>query len=119
MARTKSPYYWIADPLLEQPSLIEKVMFGCDAFYLHGRLMLVLTPGREEPWKGVLLPTYKECHAALMGELPELVPHPILGKWLYLSEAAECFDEATETMVKRILRNDRQIGVEPKLKTRR
>ena len=119
MPKKKSPYYWIADPLLEEPSLVEKAMFGCDALYLHGRLMLALTPGREEPWKGVLVATFREFHPALIAEFPELEPHAVLGKWLYLSEAAEEFDETAEGIVACVLRNDPRIGVEPELKEKR
>ena len=94
-------------------------MFGCDAFYLYGKLVLVLAPGKEEPWKGVLVPTFRDFHDSLIAEFPELEPHELLGKWLYLSEASEGFDDTADGLVSRILRKDPRIGVEPELKNRR
>lgn len=117
--RAKSPYYWVADPLLEHETVVERAMFGCDALYLHGKLMLVLAPGKEEPWKGILVPTFREYHDSLIAEFPELEPHEVLGKWLYLSEAAEQFDDTAERLARVILRNDPRIGVEPELKKKR
>ena len=110
----KSPYYWIAEELLGNPTLIEKPMFGCNAFYIDGKLKLALTQGKEKPWKGVLIPTFKEYHASLIEEIPELESHSILGKWLYLSDEAEAFEEAAFRLIELILENDFRIGVEPK-----
>jgi hypothetical protein len=31
----------------------------------------------EKPWKGVLIPTFKEHHASLIEEIPELKSHSI------------------------------------------
>ncbi len=119
MPKTKSPYYWVADPLLEHPTLVEKPMFGCDAFYLHGRLKLVLCPGKEEPWRGILVPTFKEFHQALIKEMPGLEPHSVLGKWLYISEAADSFEDVGEKIAQLILRDDPRLGVEPDEKKKR
>ena len=109
----KSPHYWLAEPLLDQESLIEKRMFGCDAFYLHGRLQLVLCRDEQEPWSGILVPTSKESHNALITEFPSLKPHPVLGKWLYLQEDLDDFEKTAQKIVARINSNDSRIGVEP------
>jgi len=114
-----TPYYWIAEPLLEDPGAVEKRMFGCDAFYLHGRLMLVLGSGEEDPWRGILIPTGRESHAALLKDFPALERHSVLGKWLYLSEDKEQFEKAAEMIVKRILADDPRIGVVPENKRRK
>jgi hypothetical protein len=45
------PLLWIVEPLMEEPSYLQRPMFGCLAVYLHSRLSLVLASG-EEPWKG-------------------------------------------------------------------
>lgn len=116
MARKKSPYYWVVDRLLSEVSLVEKPMFGCDAFYLHGKLKLVLCPGKEEPWRGILIATSKEYHDSLIKDFPDLCSHQVLGKWLYLSESSDDFEEVGERLVRLILKNDIRIGVEPKRK---
>lgn len=54
-----------------------------------------------------------------MDELPGLRLHPVLGKWLYVSQA----DEALETIARRVaelaLARDPRIGVEPRPRPRR
>lgn len=87
-------------------------MFGCRAAYYGGLLVLVCA-NQEEPWNGVLLPTEREHHASLMREFPRLSPHPILGKWLYLSQEDPGFEEIASTLVKRIMKSDIRIGVVP------
>lgn len=85
------PLLWVIEPLMEEPSYLEKPMFGCLAVYLHGRLMLALASG-EEPWNGLLIPTEKQFHDAIQKELRDVVQHSILKKWLYLPEATEDFE---------------------------
>jgi len=89
-----------------------KPMFGCLACYLHGRLMLVLAD-RREPWRGVLVPTASEHHAALRAELPALRVHPVLGKWLRLPESADDFEDAAARLVTLAAADDPRLGVEP------
>ena len=76
---------WIVEPLSDKAGYLQKAMFGCQGCYLDGRLVLVLAD-REEPWKGVLLPVERHHHESLTNEFPQLSPHPILPKWLYLSD---------------------------------
>ena len=57
-AQRSHPFQWVVEPLAEEPSYIEKAMFGCRGCYLYGRLVLVLA-AREEPWNGLLVPTEK------------------------------------------------------------
>lgn len=109
----------MVEPLAEEPSYIEKAMFGCRGCYLHGRLMLVLAARGKEPWNGLLVPTEKKHHKSLLRDHKGLVIHPILKKWLYLPESNEDFEEAARTIVERILGNDARIGVEPKQKSSR
>ncbi len=104
--------------MAEEPSYIEKAMFGCRGCYLHGRLMLVLA-AREEPWNGLLLPTERKHHQALHRDHKDLVIHPILKKWLYLPESNEDFEESARCLVGAILADDPRIGVEPKQKSSR
>src|SRR4030066_2525388 len=78
----------VVESLMEEPSYLEKPMFGCLAIYLHGRLMLVLASG-EEHWDGLLIPTEHQFHDAILKEFRDVVQHSVLKKWLYLPEATE------------------------------
>lgn len=116
--RTKSrgfhPFHWVVEPLSEEPSYIEKAMFGCMGCYLHGRLVLVLAARRREPWNGLLLPTERRHHQSLRRDHMNLLVHPILKKWLYLPESIEDFEAPARALVESILADDPRIGVEPK-----
>ena len=112
-AQRSHPFQWVVEPLAEEPSYIEKAMFGCRGCYLYGRLVLVLA-AREEPWNGLLIPTEKTHHDSLRRSHKGLVVHPILKKWLYLPESDEDFEEASRALVGSILAGDPRIGVEPK-----
>lgn len=106
------PLRWIVEPIEEEPSYLEKAMFGARGCYLHGRLVLVLA-ARKEPWKGLLIPTEKRHHKSLKEEFAGLKVHAILGKWLYLPEGAEDFEETAARLVDRIREGDPRIGVAP------
>jgi hypothetical protein len=107
------PLRWIVEPLEEEPSYLEKAMFGARGCYLHGRLVLVLA-AREEPWKGLLVPTEKKYHSSLQEEIPGLRVHTILGKWLYISEEAEDFEDVAKGLIELITAEDPRVGVLPK-----
>lgn len=117
--RRDHPLQWVVEPLAEEPSYIEKAMFGCRGCYLYGRLMLVLAARGKEPWNGLLLPTERKHHQSLRRDHKGLVIHPVLKKWLYLPEADEEFEEAAHGLVESILANDPRMGVEPKGKSSR
>jgi hypothetical protein len=109
---------WVVEPLMEQPSYVQRAMFGCVGCYLHGRLMLVLA-ARREPWQGLLVPTAHEHHPSLLREERTLVVHPVLPKWLYLSESSDTFEEAAQRLVARALADDPRLGVEPSSRSSR
>ena len=111
------PYQWLWEPLETDPTFVLRPMFGGKAAYLGGRLMLYFTAG-EEPWRGVLACTDRVHHAALMADLPELAPHPILPKWLYLPESAGGFERTAERLVALARRRDPRLGVDPGVKRR-
>lgn len=104
---------WLVEPLEELATYHRKKMFGCEAIYLKGRLVLVLADS-EKPWDGILIPTDREHHAALQKRYPELSSHPVLGKWLYLSQSDASFEGVATSIVDRIGRGEALIGVEPK-----
>lgn len=129
---TKTSFDWIFEDLEEHPSFIRKSMFGGVAIYLHGLLGLLLIEdegvktyrGKEYPfeiWNGLLIPTYFEHQQSLLNELPILVQHPVLKKWLYLPFNEEEFENTADKIVRLLRKNDYRIGVEPKskLKTRK
>lgn len=105
-------YDWAVEALLGDPSFIQKPMFGCLAYYIGGRLVLV-TAAHEKPWKGLLVPTSKEFHASLRKEIPALKKHPVLGKWLYLAESGDDFEENAGKIIWLIQSRDPRVGVEP------
>ena len=92
-------------------------MFGCDAAYVDGMLCLVAAD-RDEPWNGLLICTSKERHAALVDDMPALHPHPVLGKWLYVSQHDTAFETIVERIVSLVLARDPRVGVEPKPRSR-
>jgi hypothetical protein len=109
------PLLWVVESLMEEPSYLQKPMFGCLAIYLHGRLMLVLASG-QEPWNGLLIPTEHHFHDAIVKEFQDVVQHPVLKKWLYLPEATEDFETVASDIVEAVRMNDQRFGVEPKEK---
>jgi hypothetical protein len=111
-------YAWLWEPLEMDATFVLRSMFGAKAAYLDGKLMLCFTAS-EEPWCGVLVCTDRAHHAALLAEFPELVPHPILPKWLYLSEAADTFERTAVRLVELARRRDPRLGVVPQPKKRR
>ena len=93
-------------------------MFGCLAAYLHGRLIAVIAD-REDPWRGLLVPTSKEYHESIIEDYPALSPHPVLGKWLYISSSHEDFEGESSAILEAIASGDARLGVEPKEKKTR
>ncbi len=109
---------WILDPIERDAGYLHRKMFGCDAAYLDGALYLVVAD-REEPFSGVLVCSSQDRHAALLAELPSLLPHPVLGKWLYLPQTDEAFESVAARLVELALARDPRIGVVPKPRARR
>ncbi|CAG9220711.1 conserved hypothetical protein [Paraburkholderia tropica] len=108
---------WIFDAFEREPNYVRKLMFGCDAAYIDGLLCLIAAD-RGEPWSGMLVCTSKDRHAALIDAMPALRPHPVLGKWLYISQADPAFETVVEEMTALVLARDPRVGVEPKPRNR-
>ena len=115
--RPVHPHQWLWEPLQSDPSFLLRPMFGARAAYLDGKLMLCFC-AREEPWSGVLVCTERAHHDALCAELAELIPHPILPKWLYLPEAADAFERTAARLVALARGRDPRIGIVPQRKKR-
>lgn len=112
------PYAWAWEPLESDPTFVLRAMFGTKAAYVAGKLTLCFTAG-DEPWFGVLVCTAREHHESLLREFPLLKPHPILPKWLYLSDATPGFEGVTLRLVRLVRAHDPRIGVEPHTRARK
>ncbi|MBI5768215.1 MAG: hypothetical protein HZA93_10495 [Verrucomicrobia bacterium] len=110
--RRVHPHAWLWEPLTDDPTFVLRSMFGAKAAYLGGKLMLCFC-ARAEPWRGVLACTDRTRHGALVSEFPELSPHPILPKWLYLPETADSFERVATRLVALARRRDPRLGVTP------
>ncbi len=113
---------WILQALDEHPSCFTKRMFGGLAIYLFGRMMMILvepTKSGRWNWHGVLFPTDREHHDGIIREFPELAPHYVLKKWLFIDSRHEDFEPAMERVLKAIARNDQRFGIRPNPKKAR
>jgi len=106
---------WLVESIAEEPSYLERRMFGCLAVYLHGRMVLLMAEG-EEPWNGLLIPTEHEHHKSIRREFKSVVQHSVLKKWLYLPEDTEEFESVAPEIVHCIEIDDPRFGVEPREK---
>ena len=109
---------WILEMLEGDPTYLHRRMFGCDAGYIDGLLCLV-TASNGEPWNGLLVCTSLDRQPALRADWPALNPHPVLGKWLYLSQDDPDFEATAQSLVTRAIARDPRIGVEPKPKKKK
>lgn len=112
------PYAWVWEPLESEASFVLRSTFGGKSVYLHGKLMLYFHAG-DEPWHGMLVCTDRVHHASLLAEFPELLPHPVLGKWLYLSESSDAFERVAGRFILLARRHDPRIGVLPQPRKRK
>jgi hypothetical protein len=112
---------WIVQAIENHTSFFTKRMFGGLAVYLFGRLMLVLVePTRTGRWKwnGVLICTEHAHQPAIMAEFPQLKPHDILKKWLYIDSRHGDFEVTMEHVSEAIARDDPRFGIDPLKKQR-
>jgi hypothetical protein len=112
---------WILQVFENQPSFWTNRMFGGLAAYLYGRQMLVLVePTNTGRWKwhGVLICTEHAHQPAIIAEFPQLEPHNVLKKWLYIDSRHEDFDLTIERVAEAIARDDPRFGIEPQSKRR-
>ncbi|MCM0606625.1 MAG: hypothetical protein KA715_11090 [Xanthomonadaceae bacterium] len=99
--------------------LTYRKMFGGLAIYFKGRLVTCIMQNREDSdWNGILIPTERDHHAALLERWPSLIPHKILPKWLYLSMSNPELESIAPEIVRAIEKSDPRIGIEPKSKNR-
>lgn len=112
------PLAWLWEPIEEDPGFEKRRMFGIEAIYLDGKITLCFA-AKKEPWRGLLVCLEREHHEALLQDFPDLSPHPVLPKWLYLSEDTDHFEKIAPQLIALAKKRDPRIGVAPKPKKRR
>jgi hypothetical protein len=108
---------WTLQAFEDHPSFFTKRMFGGLAVYLFGRQMMVLVePTRTGRWQwhGVLVCTEHANRAAIIREFPQLAPHDILTKWLYIDSGHADFEATLERVAGAIARDDPRFGIHPR-----
>ncbi|MDR0902821.1 MAG: hypothetical protein LBM92_08655 [Opitutaceae bacterium] len=113
------PHAWLWEPLENDPTFFLRPMFGGRAVYAGGRLALFFLARPDECWRGVYVCVERGHHAALMDEFPELAPHSVLSKWLYLPENHNRFEAVASRLVELARRRDPRIGVIPPVKRKK
>ena len=111
--KSRNALLWLFEPLEDDQRYERRRLFNLDAAYLDGRIFLAVKDGRE-PWNGLMVCTSRDHHEALIAQFPQLVSHPVLGKWLYLSQSHPDFERIAQEVVSLALRRDPRLGVEPK-----
>jgi hypothetical protein len=110
-AKKKNALLWLLEPLQSDPAFFQKKLFSFDAAYLENKLYVAVKDGIE-PWDGLLVCTAKQHHAALCSEFPQLAPHPVVGKWLYLPQSHPDFEPVAQQIVSLVLDRDPRLGVD-------
>ena len=109
--KTGNPLLWLFEPLEDDAGFVRKKLFSFDAAYLDGQLYVAVADG-EEPWNGLLVCTSREHHASVTADFPQLAPHTVLGKWLYLAQTHSDFESVATDIVRLAQRRDPRLGVE-------
>ncbi len=104
-----------------------KHMFGGMALYGHGKMLFCIM---EDPtqnfykdktfpypiWNGVLIPTQREYHNEFIKISKDFTSHPVLGKWMYIPQTLENFEDHIKKIVLLAVKNSDLIGIIPKQK---
>jgi hypothetical protein len=115
--KIRNPLLWIFEPLEDEPRFFTRKLFSFDAAHLDNRLYLAVATG-EEPWNGLLVCTCREHHVSILKQFPQLVSHPVLGKWLYLSQTHPEFESVATELAFLARKRDPRLGVESKVRAR-
>ncbi len=104
---------------LDQPTFQYKRMFGGLACYYNGLLVAVLMEESGSHWNGFLVPTDRSHHESLKHEIPGLINHPVLGKWLYAPLNDEAYETSSDLVLRLIRKNDPRVGIVPGLRKKK
>jgi hypothetical protein len=115
--KPKNPLLFVFEPLEDDPRFFIRKLFSFDAAHLDNRIYLAVSGG-EEPWNGLMVCTAREHHASLLKQFPQLAPHAVLGKWLYISQTHAEFESIALDLAALARRRDPRLGVESKARMR-
>jgi hypothetical protein len=75
-------------------------------------MMVLVEPTKTGRWKwhGVLICTEHAQQPSILEEFPQLAPHDILKKWLYIDSRHEDFEQTMERVAKAIARDDQRLA---------
>lgn len=118
MAKEPGELKWIED-LLPEHRYRRKSMFGGFAYYFDGKIMVLIFESDDKRWNGVMFPVERELQPPILKKFPELSPHVILPKWLYLPISSEGFDEVVSDVIREALRPNSVWGSIPKPKNKK
>lgn len=118
-------YDWVEELL--PLGYTQKRMFGGFAYYLADKIILVTFDSEGDRqyknqtfdfdiWNGCLFPTERKHHTEIQKKFQKLIPHPVLGKWLYLPISTENFEVHIEDILEKIHKKSELFGVIPKKK---
>jgi len=113
--------------LQQLPKIRLKKMFGGLAIYRDNYLLLALMEDDKDQiwkgkkydfplWYGLLIATDHPHHPHLKKKYPQLINHPVLGKWLYLPRKNKKWVDQTKKICSLILRGTNLVGVRSKIK---
>ena len=113
---------WIFQAFEDQASFFTKRMFSGLAAYLFGRMMMVLMePAKTGRWKwhGVLICTEYAHQASIVEQFPQLAPHDVLRKWLYIDTRHDEFERTMQQVTEAMALGDARFGIHPRAKKER
>jgi hypothetical protein len=114
------PFEFVLEEL-ETLELVGKPMFGCHAFYLGERILIILREKEDETdSNGVWIATEPAHHESLKKDLPSLTSIPLFGPgptgWQMLPSGDARFEAEALKLCRLILKGDPRIGKIPKRK---
>ena len=112
-AKAKNPLLWVFESLEDDPRYFRRKLFSFDAAHFDNKLYLAVATGLE-PWNGLMVCTAHNHQASLRRQFPQLTPHQVLGKWLYLSQTHVEFESVALELAELARRRDPRLGVESK-----
>jgi hypothetical protein len=76
-------------------------------------MLLLVEPTKTGRWKwhGVLVCTDQARQPAIIREFPQLAPHEVLKKWLYLDSHHEEFEPVMAQLAQAMARDDPRFGI--------
>lgn len=115
MAKEPGELKWVEE-LLPEDGYRRKSMFGGFAYYLGEKIVLLIFESDDVRWNGLMFPVERGYQEKALAKFPDLAPHRILPKWLYLPLATEGFEELVPEIIREVLRPNSFWGSIPKPK---